>query len=436
MNDKSSTGVQEQFPALESNLLERILAPANLRAAWKRVRRNKGAGGVDGVSIEDYPQWVTPRWKKIRRALIEGYYQPRPVLRVSIPKTDGGERHLGIPTVQDRVIQQAITQVLNPVVDQTFSDSSFGFRPGLSAHDAVRQIKRFIVEGHDFAVDIDLSTFFDRVDHDILMSRLSRHIADKRVMKLIGKYLRAGVVVAGRLHGTSEGVPQGGPLSPLLANVLLDDLDKYLEQRELPFVRYADDFVICVKSSSRGYRVKEQVTRFLERKLKLSVNEKKSAVVKSRALHFLGFTFIRKRIRWSEKSLDQFKYRIRQLTGRSWGVSMSYRLFKLRQYIQGWMGYFALSEYYRPLIGLDEWIRRRLRMCYLKQWRRPKTRIRNLIKLGTPELRAIHVGMSSKGPYRLAKTFAVHQALNNDYFAGLGVVSIRDLWVKFHYPKG
>ncbi len=436
MNNKSALGEMYLFPALESNLLERILAPENLRVAWKQVRRNKGAPGVDGISIEEYPQWLKPRWEKMRRALVEGYYQPRPVLRVTIPKPNGGERQLGIPTVHDRVIQQAVAQVLNTEIDPSFSEHSFGFRPGRSAHDAVRQVKQFIDEGHHMTVDIDLSKFFDRVDHDILMSRLGKHIKDKRVMKLIGKYLRAGVVIDGQQHKTIEGVPQGGPLSPLLANVMLDDLDKHLEQRELPFARYADDFVICVKSSSRGNRIKEQVTRFLEGKLKLKVNEEKSAVVKTKALNFLGFTFIRKQIRWSDRSLSQFKYRVRQLTKRSWGVSMGYRLFKLKQYIQGWLGYFVLSEYYRPLSGLDEWIRRRIRMCYLKQWRKPRTRIRNLIKLGVPQRRAIHLGLSSKGPYRLAKTFAVQQALDNNFLAKQGLVSIKELWVKFHYPNG
>lgn len=436
INDKPSPGEPTLFPALESNLLERILASENLRTAWKQVRSNKGAPGIDGITIEEYPKWITPRWERVRRALVEGYYQPRSVRRVAIPKPQGGERYLGIPTVQDRVIQQAITQVLTMEIDPTFSDTSFGFRPRRSAHDAVRQVQDYIGQGNRIAVDIDLSKFFDRVDHDILMNRLGKFIQDKRVMKLIGKFLRAGVVIDGVQHATTEGVPQGGPLSPLLANIVLDDLDKYLEHRELPFARYADDFVICVKSSSRGHRVKAQVTRFLERKLKLSVNEEKSSVVKTNDLNFLGFTFKGKQIRWSDKSLQQFKYRVRQLTNRTWGVSMAYRLFKLKQYLQGWIGYFALAKYYTPLPILDEWIRRRIRMCYLKQWRKPRTRIRNLISLGVPQLRAIHLGLSSKGPYRLAKTFAVQQGINNTFLAKQGLVSIKELWVKFHYPNG
>ncbi|QYZ68054.1 MAG: group II intron reverse transcriptase/maturase [Gammaproteobacteria bacterium (ex Lamellibrachia satsuma)] len=242
-----------QQPALNENLLERVLSPENLHAAWKQVRRNKGAPGVDEVTIEDYPQWARQHWIATRRALERGYYVPQPVKRVEIPKPNGGSRLLGIPSVNDRVIQQAIAQVLQPIIDPTFSDSSHGFRPGRNAHGAVRQIKACIEEGYRVAVDVDLSKFFDRVDHDILMARLSRHIQDKRLLKLIGRYLRAGVVIDDNLHPTPEGVPQGGPLSPLLANVVLDDLDKLLESRGVHFARYADDFVISVKSTSAGF---------------------------------------------------------------------------------------------------------------------------------------------------------------------------------------
>ena len=434
-NDKSTHGGSVLFPASEHHLLERILAPENLQTAWKQVRRNEGAPGVDGITIEEYAQWVRPRWEKQRRALLEGYYKPQPVKRVSIPKPSGGERHLGIPTVHDRVIQQAIAQVLSAQFDPAFSESSFGFRPKRSAHDAVRHVQAFINEGHRVAVDVDLSKFFDRVSHDILMARVSRRVSDKRVLKLIGKYLRAGVVIDGHTHPTQLGVPQGGPLSPLLANIVLDDLDKYLEQRDLKFARYADDFVICVKSTSRGYRVKEQVTRFLERTLKLQVNEEKSSVVKTNDLNYLGFTFKGSKIHWSADSLAAFKYRVRQLTKRSWGVSMARRLGELRRYVQGWMAYYGLSEYYRPLPGLDQWLRRRVRMCYLKQWRKPRTRIRNLLSLGVPKRSAISIGLSSKGPYRLAKTFAVNQGLSNKYLKRQGLVSIKELWVKFHYPN-
>jgi len=432
-NVKLYPGGRHQQPALNNDLLECVLSPANLHTAWKQVRRNKGAPGVDGVSIEDYPQWAKQHWAAARRALEGGYYMPQPVRRVEIPKPTGGVRLLGVPTVNDRVIQQAIAQVLNPLIDPTFSEASHGFRPRRNAHGAVRQIKGFIQEGYRIAVDVDLSKFFDRVNHDLLMNRLRRFIADKGLLKLIGRYLRAGVMIEEERHPTLEGVPQGGPLSPLLANILLDDLDKLLESRQLRFARYADDFTICVKSTSAGHRVMAWVSRFLTKKLKLVVNGKKSRVVKTNALHFLGFTFRGKKIRWSEQALEDFKHHIRRLTKRSWGISMQRRLRELRLYIQGWINYFGLSEYYRPLPGLDEWIRRRIRMCYLKQWRRPRTRIRNLIKLGTRTLTAVSLGLSSKGPYRLAKTLATHSGMTNKWLAEQGLVSVRELWIKFHY---
>jgi RNA-directed DNA polymerase len=432
-NVKSSPGGRAQQPALNDNLMERVLSPENLHAAWKQVKGNKGAPGVDGVSIADYPQWAKRHWTATRRALEGGYYIPQPVKRVEIPKPSGGSRLLGIPSVNDRVIQQAIAQVLNPIIDPSFSASSHGFRPGRNAHGAVRQVKGFIEAGYQVAVDVDLSKFFDRVNHDILMSRLSRHIADKRLLRLIGRYLRAGVEIDGVRHPTPEGVPQGGPLSPLLANVVLDDLDKLLESRDMRFARYADDFTICVKSSSSGYRVMRWVKQFLNTRLKLVINEAKSKVVKTNALHFLGFTFRGKKIRWGDQALNDFKHQIRRLTKRSWGISMHRRYRELRLYIQGWINYYGLSEYYRPLPGLDEWIRRRIRMCYLKQWRKPRTRIRNLIKLGTRTFTAVCLGLSSKGPYRLARTLATQSGMTNKWLAQQGLVSVRELWIKFHY---
>lgn len=432
-NMKLSTGGRDQQPALNNGLLERVLSPANLHTAWKQVRRNKGAPGVDGVTIEDYPQWAKQHWAATRRALACGYYIPQPVRRVAIPKPTGGVRLLGVPTVNDRVIQQAIAQVLTPLIDPTFSQASHGFRPGRNAHGAVRQLKGFIEEGYRVAVDVDLSKFFDCVNHDLLMNRLGRFITDKRLLKLIGRYLRAGAMDEGARYPTMEGVPQGGPLSPLLANIMLDDLDKRLESSQLRFARYADDFAICVKSTSAGHRVMGWVSRFLTTRLKLSVNKAKSRVVNTNDLHFLGFTFRGKKIRWSEQALNDFKHRIRRLTKRSWGISMRRRFRELRLYIQGWINYFGLSEYYRPLPGLDEWIRRRVRMCYLKQWRRPRTRIRNLIKLGTKTLTAVRLGLSSKGPYRLARTLATQSGMTNQWLAQQGLVSVREQWIKFHY---
>jgi len=413
-------------------LFEQVLSSDNLRNAWKRVKQNKGAAGVDGLTIEDYPVWIHQHWVAIQRGLQQGYYCPLPVKRVEIPKTSGGVRLLGIPSVHDRVIQQAITQVLQPLIDPDFSNHSHGFRPNRSAHDAVRSVQKGIKDGYRYAVDIDLSKFFDKVDHDLLMNRLGKWVADKQLLALIGKYLRADVSIKGKREPTRCGVPQGGPLSPLLANIMLDSLDRYLESKGYRFARYADDFVISVKSLQEGECIKAEVTAHLET-LKLPINTEKSQVVSSKQLNFLGFAFKGKKIVWSPKSLANFKHRIRELTGRSWGVSWVYRYKKLRQYIQGWGNYFGLSEYYRPVPLLDQWIRRRIRMCYLKQWRKIRTRIRNLIRLGVSKSAAISLGMSSKGYYRLAKTKAVQLALNNTWLKQQGLASIEVQWVKFHY---
>ncbi|WP_422138340.1 group II intron reverse transcriptase/maturase [Endozoicomonas sp. ALC020] len=420
---------------MNHNLLSYALEPANLLKAWKQVRSNKGAPGIDGVTIEAYPDFAKQHWPSVRQALLDGTYKPSPVLRAVIEKPDGGERLLGIPTVQDRVIQQAIVQVLTPIFDPGFSNSSFGYRPGRSAQDAVQQVKRYIKQGLHQAVDVDLSRFFDTVSHDVLMSRVARKINDKRLLKLIGCYLRAGVMIDGQCYPTRVGMPQGGPLSPLLSNVLLDDLDKELEYRGHGFARYCDDFVILVHSQRAGERVMESITRYLERRLKLTINPTKSKVVKSTEVEFLSFTFTGKRIRWSQKSLLRFKRTIIKLTSRSWGVSMGYRLRKLAEYIRGWMGYFRITEYYRPIPLLDQWIRRRIRCCFIKQWRKPKTRYRNLVKLGVDHIKAASIAASSKGYYRLSKTFATQQALNDSYLANIGLVSLKELWIRFHYPR-
>jgi RNA-directed DNA polymerase len=291
----------------------------NILNAWKQVKANKGAPGIDGITIEEFPKYAHENWKGTKASLLEGTYKPAPVKRVEIPKDNGGARNLGIPVVMDRVIQQAITQVLTPVFDPHFSESSFGFRPGRSAHQAVKKVVKDIQRGHRYAVDIDLEKFFDTVDHDVLMNRVSRRVSDKGILRLIGKYLRAGVVVNGRLNETSKGVPQGGPLSPLLSNILLDDLDKDLERRGHQFARYADDLIILVKSKRAGARVMESISRFLETVLKVKVNRDKSKVVKAEESSFLGFTFTRKRLTVSEKSLTRFKSELRRLTGRQLG---------------------------------------------------------------------------------------------------------------------
>jgi RNA-directed DNA polymerase len=414
--------------------LERILSKKNMQRAWKRVKANKGAPGVDNMSVKEFPEFARSNWESIRESLLAGTYQPSPVRRVEIPKPTGGTRPLGIPTVPDRLIQQAIYQVLMPMFDPGFSDHSYGFRPGRSAHDAVYQLREYIREGYRVAVDMDLSKFFDTVNHDVLMHRVARKVRDKRVLRLIGKYLRAGVMVNSRLHKITKGVPQGGPLSPLLANILLDDLDKELEKRGHRFVRYADDFVILVKSQSAAERVKASIQRFLERKLKLKINEEKSQVAPTDKIDFLGFTFKGTKIRWSEKAFREFKRRVKRLTGRSWFVSMSYRMEKLAQYLRGWINYFGISEYYRPIPEIDHWLRRRVRMCYWKQWRRFRTRVRNLLKLGTHPGVAIPMCFSRKGPWRCARTLATQTGMTNQWLKDQGLLSVKELWVNIHYP--
>ena len=420
---------------MNHDLLSCALEPANVLKAWKQVRSNKGAPGIDGLTIEAYPDFARQHWPSARQALLNGTYRPSPVLRAVMKKLDGGERLLGIPTVMDRVIQQAIVQVLSPIFDPGFSPSSFGYRPGKSAHDAVQQVNQYIKQGLHQAVDVDLSKFFDTVSHDVLMSRLSRKVHDKRLLKLIGRYLRAGVMIDGQCYPTRVGMQQGGPLSPLLSNVLLDDLDKELEYRGHCFARYCDDFVILVGSQRAGERVMESITRYLERRLKLTVNPMKSKVVKATEAEFLSFTFTGKRIRWSEKSLNRFRHKILKLTSRRWGVSMVRRLKKLAEYIRGWMDYFRITEYYRPIPQLDQWIRRRIRCCFIKQWRKPKTRYRNLVRLGVDHVKAAMIAASSKGYYRLSRTFAVQQALNDSYLKKLGLVSLKDLWIRFHHHQ-
>jgi RNA-directed DNA polymerase len=423
-----------ESPDPNDHLLERVVSRENMRRAWKRVKANKGAPGIDNKSVEDLPEIARKNWDSIRESLLAGTYQPLPVLRVEIPKATGGTRPLGIPTVVDRLIQQAIYQVLMPIFDPEFSDHSYGFRPGRSAHNAVRKVREYIREGYRTAVDLDLSQFFDTVNHDVLMHRVARKVRDKRVLRLVGKYLRAGVMVNGRMQKTPQGVPQGGPLSPLLANILLDDLDKELERRGHRFVRYADDFVILVKSQRAAERVKAGIQRFLERKLKLTINEDKSQVAPTDHIDFLGFTFKGTKIRWSEKAFREFKRRVKKLTGRSWFVTMSYRMEKLAQYLRGWMNYFGISEYYRPIPEIDHWLRRRVRMCYWKQWRRFRTRVRNLLKLGTHPGVAIPMCFSRKGPWKCARTLATQTGMTNQWLKDQGLLSVKEQWVNIQYP--
>jgi len=425
--------VMEQ-PNPDERLLEKILSRDNLIAAWKRVKANGGAPGIDGLTIKEFPAATRCHWHEILESLMAGTYQPSAVRRVEVPKPTGGLRPLGIPRILDRLIQQAIAQVPGPIFDPTFSESSFGFRPGRSAHDAVYQARRYLRQGYTIAVDMDLSKFFDTVQHDVLMHRLSRKVRDKRVLRLIGKYLRAGVMIDGRLQETRLGVPQGGPLSPLLSNIVLDDLDKELEKRGHRFARYADDFVILVKSRRAGERVSRSLQRYLERTLKLKVNQDKSKVAPTDQITFPGFTFRDTKIRWSEKAFREFKRRVKLFTGRSWFVSMDYRLRKFAAYLRGWMGYFGIAEYYRPLPEIDQWLRRRLRMCYWKQWRTTRTKVRALLKLGASLNAAIPVALSRKGPWHLARTLATQTGMTNRWLKLQGLLSVKELWVQIHYP--
>ena len=396
-------------PAFIDDLFEQVVHPANLQQAWKRVRANKGAAGVDGMSIDDFPVWVkSGAWMQVKSELGSGAYLPQPVRRVEIDKPDGGKRMLGIPTVIDRVIQQAIAQVLTPIFDPTFSNNSFGFRPHRSGQQAVKQVQQIVKQKRRIAVDVDLSKFFDQVNHDLLMSLLSHKVHDKRLKQLIARYLRAGFIDNQFFHETREGVPQGGPLSPLLANIMLDPLDKELEKRGHHFARYADDFMILVKSQRAGERVLRSITKYLQDRLKLEINTDKSQVVNAKESKFLGFTFKNGKIKWHPKTLHKFKQRIRELTNRNWGVSMRrivgpYQLFKISQYIRGWVNYFGIANCYQLCCDLDHWIRRRVRMAYWRQWRKPRTKVRNLMRLGRSD-DSVHVktavgcGITSKGP--------------------------------------
>lgn len=423
-------------PPLDS-LMERVVDPANLEKAWTKVRGNRGAPGPDGITIDAFPEQYRAHWPGIRQQLLDGTYWPSPARRKSIPKGDGSERHLGIPNVMDRLIQQAILLILTPIFDPDFSESSFGFRPSRSAQDAAKQVQRHIQSGYRQCVDMDLSKFFDRVVHDVLMVRVARKVRDKRLLQLIGRYLRAGVMVDADLHPSLEGTMQGGPLSPLLANILLDDFDKELERRGLHFVRYADDFIVFTKTLEAAVRVAQSIERYLTRKLKLVVNHEKSRTGSATELEFLGYRFTGYggRISVSPKNRTKFMERIREITRRNRGVSMRSRYRELRWYLQGWVGYFKLVPNKSYFSDLDKWIRHRVRACYWKQWRRPRTRIRELQRLGIPLQDAKTHGNSSKGPWVLSSSKAVHAALSNAYLEEQGLASLLVIWQKLTAKK-
>ncbi|SMF68347.1 group II intron reverse transcriptase/maturase [Paenibacillus uliginis N3/975] len=409
----------------QSELLERMLEGNNLRLAYKRVVQNGGAPGVDRVTVAELQAYLKTHWETVKAELLAGAYKPAPVKRVEIPKPGGSVRLLGIPTVMDRFLQQALLQVMNPIFDAHFSWYSYGFRPGKRAHDAVKQAQSYIQSGRRWTVDMDLEKFFDRVNHDMIMARIARKVKDKRVLKLIRSFLNAGVMTEGELERTEEGTPQGSPLSPLLANILLDDLDKELTKRGLRFVRYADDCQIFVASKRAGERVLESVIRFVEGKLKLKVNRDKSAVDRPWNRKFLGFSFLSNKqatIRLAPKTLSRMKERIRELTNRMWSVSMEERISRLNQYLMGWIGYFRIASAKKHCEALDKWIRRRLRMCLWKQWKRVRTRIRELRALGLPNWAVFMMANSRRGAWEMSRN--TNNALSISYWETKGLKSL------------
>jgi RNA-directed DNA polymerase len=408
--------------------MEQVVHKANMTKAWKRVRSNKGAPGLDGVTVEAYPEIARETWPQVKADLLNGHYQPQPVRRVSIPKPSGGLRELGIPTVQDRLIQQALLLVLTPIFDPTFSESSFGFRPGRSAHGAVKQVKAFALDGAKYAVDLDLEKFFDRVQHDVLIQLLALRITDRRVLRLIGRFLRAGMVLDGYVVARREGTPQGGPLSPLLANVLLDELDRELESRGVRFARYADDVLIAVKSLRAGHRVMDSVRRWLHRRLRLVVNEKKSRVAKLSECEFLGFVIQQGKIKISPSAKTRFENRLRKLTGRNRGISFEVYLSQLNAYLRGWGNYFALAEVWKDWRRWAEWTRRRLRQVLLKQWKTPRNRRRNLVRIGATQWQARMIVSSGKSLWRLSRTKTMNMVLTLRWFDKQGLVRLDNLW--------
>jgi RNA-directed DNA polymerase len=414
-------------PAVPGPSMEAVLERENLKKALAQVKRNKGAAGVDGMTVGDLPAYLREHWHTIRAQLLDGTYKPQPVRRVEIPKASGGLRPLGIPTVLDRLIQQAVMQVLQADWDGTFSETSFGFRPKHSAHQAVERAQAYIASGYAVVVDIDLEKFFDRVNHDILMGLVAKRVADKRVLKLIRGFLTAGVLEGGLVSATEEGTPQGGPLSPLLSNLMLDVLDKELEKRGHRFVRYADDCNIYVRSQKAGERVMAGIERFLEKRLKLKVNKAKSAVAKPSVRKFLGFSFTSEpqpRRRIAPQALARFKARVRELTRRTGGQSLAQIAKELSVYLIGWRGYFGFCQTLSVLRKLDGWLRRRLRAIAWKQWKYGHARFAELRRRGVGRDLAAQTAGSPHGPWRLANSPALTIALPNSFFGSLGLASI------------
>lgn len=410
--------------------MEEVLRKENLCRALKRVRANKGAPGVDGMTVEQLPGQLEQHWPAIREQLRSGTYLPKPVRAVEIPKSGGGRRRLGIPTVLDRLIQQAVLQVISPLFEPVFSESSYGFRAGRSAQQALQKAREYVATGGDWVVDIDLEKFFDQVNHDILMSRVARKVQDKRILKLIRRYLQAGLMEGGLVCQREKGTPQGGPLSPLLSNVMLDDLDKELERRGHRFCRYADDCNVYVHSQKAAERVMASVTAFLERKLKLRVNREKSAVARPSERKFLGYTVTSEaepRLKVAPVSVDRFRVRIREITRQGRGRNIQTVIKEIAEYVLGWFGYYRLNEVMWIFKALDQGIRHRLRAVIWRQWKTPRTRVKKLRRLGlTPE--AARKGAYSRcGPWRSAALPAMHSAITIERLSNWGLVSLLDM---------
>src|SRR5687768_7392514 len=422
-----ATRINLERPAVAGPSMEAVVERENLKRALAQVKRNKGAAGIDGMTVDDLPAYLKEHWPAIRVQLLDGTYKPQPVRRVEIPKASGGLRPLGIPTVLDRFIQQAVMQVLQADWDGTFSETSFGFRPGRSAHQAVKRAQDYIASGHRWVVDIDLEKFFDRVNHDLLMGLVAKRVSDRRILKLIRGFLTAGVLADGLVGPTDEGTPQGGPLSPLLSNLMLDVLDQELERRGHRFVRYADDCNIYVRSQRAGERVMASVTRFLARRLKLRVNTEKSAVAPPSRRKFLGFSFTsgrEPRRRIAPLAIHRFKARVRELTRRTSGRALVQIVEKLAAYLIGWRGYFGLCETPSVLRSLDEWIRRRLRAVAWQHWKCGRTRFAELRRLGVGRDLAAQTAGSPHDPWRLSNSPALTRALPKAFLGTLGLPSV------------
>jgi RNA-directed DNA polymerase len=419
-------------------MIEEILESENCAAAWQRVKANKGAPGIDGMTVEDFPAFAREHWPWIAIAIRNGTYRPAPVRRVMIPKPDGTQRPLGIPTVLDRVIQQAVAQVLGPLFEADFSDHSHGYRPGRSAHKAVTVMEESWNEGRRHAVECDLKSFFDTVNHDRLMNALKEKVRCPRVLGLLRRYLMAGVELPdGTREATPQGVPQGGPLSPLLANIVLDPLDKELEARGHKFARYADDFIVTVKSANAAKRVLASLIRYCEGRLQLIVNRAKSRAAPLKTCEFLGFRLNhRAKLAWTEKAHHRFKERIREITRRNRGHNVQTVIEELNLYIRGWLQYYKLSSTYKEVLALSVWVRRRVRLYYWKQWKQPRTRRRHLLALGADPDTVHMATRSRKGYWRMSQNEIVRFALNNRWLEEQGVPDMKAIWIVLHYgPK-